>query len=156
MNINFKNVWGCAEEQKESITFWKSRLKTVPFDLNVRSEQVVFHVKHNTRVVGLSTAVKTQLKNFNNHYLFNYRMAIEPGYRIPGLADKLAVETFNFLEGLFHQGDTEAIGIITLIQDKNIIRSKRNAIYSASGLVFAGYTKTGAQIRLKYFAGARI
>ena len=58
---------------------------------------------------------------------------------------------FLFLEEFTKRAAKPAVGVVTVIEDKRIHLYKRNTVYSASGLIFGGYTQNGAQIRLKYF-----
>ncbi|MEQ8926242.1 MAG: hypothetical protein RLO81_10545 [Fulvivirga sp.] len=155
-DIEFKEVWQDQKSMPSSIDFWDSIFEQSTFNTQKRSKQVVYHVFSGKEIIGLSTAEEVALHNFENNTFFNFRMLIHPNYRIPGLADTLAVKTLNFLEELHLNIETSAIGVITLIENKRILENKTTVFYPATNLMFAGYTNKGAQIRLKYFQGARI
>ncbi len=154
--FNFVNVWEDSEGYQASVAYWNELFQIPSFNLDDRAKEVVYHVLYHDEVIALSSAQKIRLPEYNNHWFYNFRMSVMPKYRLPGLADKLCVQTISFLEQLSKTENSSVIGVITLIEGKRIQKLKRNVIYSASGLVFGGYTKNGMQIRLRYFKGAMI
>lgn len=154
--LQLQNVWKKQEAQALSVDFWDRILLKSGFDKGERAKEVTYHVLMDNIVIGVSTIKEIQVPNLANNYFFSFRMLIDPQYRIPGLADKLILETFNFLEDLYAKGQTQCIGIITLIENPNLLKVRKEVVYPTSKLALAGYTKQGKQIRLRYFKGATI
>ncbi|MTI38068.1 hypothetical protein [Fulvivirga lutimaris] len=154
--LQIQNVWENEDAYSSSITFWERIMSNTGFDTAKRAKEVICQVKLDEKVIGVSTAHEIEVPNFNNNSFFSYRMLIDPEYRIPGLSDKLISESFEFLEGLYVSGRSKSIGIITLIENPELIKKRKELVYPTSKLVLAGYTKKGKQIRLRYFKGAMI
>ena len=154
--LQIQNVWKNGDAHLSSIAFWKRIMANAGFDTIKRAKEVICQVKLNNKIIGVSTAQEIEVPNLNNNKFFSYRMLIDLEYRIPGLSDKLIAESFEFLEGLYTSGISECIGVITLIENPQLIKVRRELVYPTSKLVLAGYTKKGKQIRLRYFKGATI
>ncbi|MEQ8245916.1 hypothetical protein [Fulvivirga sp.] len=154
--LQIQNVWKNEEAQSSSIKFWQRLFSSAGFDVNERAKEVVCQIKLDQEIIGLSTAKEIEVPNLNNNKFFSFRMLIDPEYRIPGLSDKLIAESFKFLEGLYVSGKSNCVGIITLIENPQLIKTRKELVYPTSKLVLAGYTKKGKQIRLRYFKGAMI
>lgn len=50
----------------------------------------------------------------------------------------------------------EPLGVCVMIVDRAVIARNREAVSPETGLVYAGYTDRGAQVRIRYFDGAQI
>ncbi|MBL6449212.1 hypothetical protein JMN32_23080 [Fulvivirga sp. 29W222] len=158
MNILFKNVWEKDLDLKERVKeFWR-QLKALPENVNVdeRARQLVFVAVDDARVIGVTTAQRARIPKLNDNYFYNFRTLIHPKYRIPGLVDKLAVLTRDFLETLYISGQSDCIGLITLIENERLKQERREAVFPSTKMAFIGQTKAGHHIRLYYFKGAKI
>ncbi len=158
--VTFENLWqkDLGELKKEIITIWKQHNPGIEEQhADERAKQIVFVIKNEfDQVVGISTAYKAYIKQLRN-YLYAMRILILPEYRRPGLAAKLIVETRVFLESIHQQDDeNRAIGVITLIENEGLKKVKREAILSASKLVYIGNSSKGHHIRVYYFKGATL
>ncbi len=153
--MEFDLVWKDQTAKTLSVAFWNEVLKSPTFNLHERADEVVFHVKLSNRIIAVSTAKEILAKEFNNNPFFSFRLLIHPAFRIPGLLDKLSVTTIEFLERLYIEQKSSCIGVITLIDNPDLLK-RREAIFPSTGLTMAGYTKAGRQIRVRYFKGARI
>ena len=125
-------------------------------EIEARSRQLVFVAIDDGKIAGVTTAHEARVPRLNNNFFFNFRTLIHPAYRMPGLVDKLAVLTRDFLEGLYHSRQSECIGIVSIIENEQLKMLKRNAIYPSTEFMFVGLTKQGHHIRLYYFKGAKI
>lgn len=153
--VSIDTVWQNKLANEKSISFWEEVLVNINFDMQERCNEVVCHAHLSSKVIGITTAKIIKSKEFGNIDLFNFRILIHPKFRIPGLLDKLSVSTIDFLEQLYLKGETSAIGIITLIENPKLLE-RREAVFPSTGLVLAGYTAQGRQIRVRYFKGAMI
>jgi len=157
-NINFKRVWGDSEYQNQIIDFW-NLLNVLPKEVNPEQRAklaVMIALAEGEKIVGVSTAERVKVTYLNNNHFYNYRTLIDPAYRIPGLVDKMAVDSIDFLESIFTKSETDCIGVITLIESTRTRALKRKVVYAATGLTLIGHTPKGAEIRIKYFKGATV
>ena len=155
--MEFINIWEKPEYHTEVIDFWE-QLKVLPSNVKAadRAKELVFMIKEEDRVVGVTTSYRMKVPFLNENHLFSFRILIHPQYRIPGLSSKLTVMTRDFLESLFLEKKTDCIGMITFAEKKELLRDRREAVWRASKLTFMGNTADGKQIRVYYFKGARI
>jgi hypothetical protein len=155
--LTFENVWKKEDPdiQQQAMSIWKRYSSLTPEKIEGRKRELLFVVKDQDEVVGISTAFKTYIKQLRNH-LYVYRCLIVPHYSIPGLDAKLTVLSRDFLESI-HQNDCPdpAIGMLALIHHPKL-KERNLGHWPASGLVYIGSSKEGKHIRVYYFKGARI
>lgn len=158
MNILFKNVWEKDLDLKERVKKFWSDLSVLPDNVNIeeRARQLVFVAVDEDKVIGVTTAHRARIPKLNNNHFYNFRTLVHPKYRIPGLVDKLAVLTRDFLETLYISGQSDCIGLITVIENEQLKQERREAVFSSTKMFFIGQTKAGHHIRLYYFKGAKI
>ena len=108
------------------------------------------------QVIGVSTAFKVYIKQFRN-FMYSIRLMVLPEYRSQKLATDLLVRSRDFLESI-HQEDLPdpPIGMITLVENELLKKNKREAIWPASKMIYAGNSSKGHHIRVYYFKGATI
>lgn len=158
----FENLW-----QQEGTPFhegvkrmWKrNHLNFSEDEVNARLKQVVFVVRtEEGKVVGVSTAYKTYVSQLKNH-LYNFRCFLDAEHRLPGLTSTLALKTRDWLEEI-HETDGDetnrCIGMITLVENERFMKVRREAIWSASKMVYIGNSPKGFHIRVYYFKKALI
>jgi hypothetical protein len=157
-HLVFDNVWRKDDYQikRQVLDVWQT-IGLQERDMTERINQLVYVVKNEAgEVVGISTAFKTYIKQLRG-YFYAFRCMVVPEFRVPGLDSKLVVETRDFLESIHEQdGPEKALGVITLVENENIKKYNTKAIWTASSMVFIGYSKEGHHIRVYYFKGARI
>jgi len=159
-NVSYENLWGmdAAELKKEVITMWKQH--NPGFEgakVEERANQIVFVAKNEfEQVIGVSTAFKVYIKQFRN-FMYSIRVMVLPEYRSQKLATDILVKSRDFLESI-HQEDLPdpPIGMITLVENELLKKNKREAIWPASKMVYAGNSSKGHHIRVYYFKGATI
>jgi hypothetical protein len=155
--IDFESVYGNSDCHEEVISFWKS-LGVLPNEneAQTRVNQLVYVARHESRIVGVSTAQKQNIPRLNDKPFFVFRMLLHPDYRLPGLMDKMTLLTYEYLENLFIQGETECIGLFAVVENAEQNERRREAITPLIKLVFIGNTQNGHQLRVSYFKGAKI
>jgi hypothetical protein len=108
-------------------------------------------------IVGLSTAELITFKQLNSNNFYMYRSIVLPGFRHPGLASKIIVETRDLLEAYNKTVTSNScIGMITFVENPRIQEFRREAIWMASKMAYIGMDKQGRHIRVYYFKGATI
>ena len=63
---------------------------------------------------------------------------------------------FEDLKREFEPGGGGPIGVAGLVEDREVMERRPEAIWPESELIFAGYTPEGHQVRIRYFWGATI
>lgn len=159
-NVTYENLWrkDLGELKKEVVTMWKQH--NPGFEeakAEERANQIVLVAKNEfDQVIGVSTAFKVYIKQFRN-FMYSIRLMVLPEYRSQKLATDLLVRSRDFLESI-HQEDLpdQPIGLITLVENELLKKNKREAIWPASKMIYAGNSSKGHHIRVYYFKGATI
>lgn len=158
--VTFENLWrkDLGELKREIITIWKQHNPGIEEQhAEERAKQIVFVIKNEfEQVIGLSTAYKVFIKQFDN-YFYSIRLLILPEHRSNKFATTLLVKSRDFLESI-HKEDkpNPALGIITLVENELLKQNKREAIWPASKMIYAGNSNKGHHIRVYYFKGAML
>jgi len=157
---SFENFWqkDPGKLRNEILTIWKQHIpQLVGAKAEERLSQLVYVMKDaSNQVAGESTAQKVYIKRLKS-YLYGVRIMIRPFDRQPGLSSKLMVMTRDFLESIHTKDSTNpTIGIISLVENKEYLVHRREAIWKASQMVYIGNSPTGKQIRVYYFNDAMI
>ena len=159
-NISYENLWrkDLGELKKEVITMWRQHNPGLEEEkAEERANQIVLVVKNEfEQVIGVSTAFKVYIKQFRN-FMYSIRLMVLPEYRSQKLATDLLVRSRDFLESI-HMEDLPdpPIGMITLVENELLKKNKREAIWPASKMIYAGNSSKGHHIRVYYFKGATI
>jgi hypothetical protein len=161
MAIKIETVWDrSTPEIREEITkFWEEN-KLLPSGVSAedRAKEVVLIARDESgNVAGISSAMHIRFKQLNNNYFFAYRSVLLPQHRIPGLAQKMIVETRDILEKYAESmTQNKCIGMVTFVENKGVIEKINYGVWPSSKMVYIGNDKQGRQIRLYYFKGAMI
>ncbi len=155
----FECIWDSpsAPEVASVVKLWLQHgALSRPDMIEDRSRQIVYVIKdHRGEVGGVSTARPVQVSFLNNHYFYEFRCFIAPNFRAPGLDTLLALKTKQYLESV-SEPDSRFKGILMIVENEELKQGRTKAVWSGSGMVLAGYTRTGHHIRVGYFKGARI
>jgi len=161
-HVYWENVWQKMSPELVSkvISFWDEHKMIRPgFSSEERARQVVLIIRSKTenKIVGLTTAGIVNFKQLNSNNFYLYRSIILPEYRHPGLAEKVIIETRDFLEE-YNKKVTEnpCIGILSFIENPRYQQFRREAIWPSSKMAYVGMDKQGRHIRVYYFKGATI
>ncbi len=155
LSISIVNTYKSDKYHQSVTDFWNS-LQVLPanIDPKERVQQLVHVALEKQNVIGVTTAERTRISHLGNQYMYAFRVLIHPDYRKPGLHEKLTLETRNFLESLYQKGETDCIGLITVVQNKSYQKNKRKLVYPATKLFLIGQAPDGNEIRAFYFKGA--
>lgn len=150
---------GTPEVQTEIRKLWLENKAIVNASIaDQRLKEVVVVLRKENVIIGVSTAGKIRVPDYNNQLFYNFRCFISPHHRLAGLDVGLSVATFSFLEKLAATDPEPCIGIFAILENKILQKEKvwRRAVWPEINMTFAGYTSAGDPIRVKYFKGARI
>jgi hypothetical protein len=158
--FEINNVWMNVNPELESeiIDFWSAhRMLSPEVDARERAREVVLTVRHSGKIVGLTSSGVVKYHQLNDNIFFLFRMIVLPEFRVPGIESKLIVATQQILEAFSEKQTTNrCIGMLTFVENPQLIAKRREAVWPASKMVFIGNDKAGRQIRVYYFKGARI
>ncbi len=159
-SLVFENVWrkDLGELKREILIMWKQHNPGIEErKAEERLSQVVYIIKNELdQVVGVSTAFKAYIKQYRN-YFYSIRLLILPTFRSHKLATTLLVKSRDFLESIREEDKPDpAIGLITLVENELLKQNKREAIWPASKMIYAGNSSKGHHIRIYYFKGAMV
>lgn len=159
-DLEISNVWMkvTPELEVEIIGFWESHRMLKPeVDARERARQIVLTVRYEGKIVGLTSSGVVRFRQLNDNVFFLFRMVVLPEFRVPGIESKLIVETREILESFAEKQTTnKCIGMLTFVENPELIAKRTEAVWPASKMVFIGNDKAGRQIRVYYFKGARI
>jgi hypothetical protein len=158
--LQINNVWmkvntGLAQE---IVDFWQSNNMLNPqVDPVERALQVVLTIRHQNKIVGLTSTDLIRFQQLNNNIFYLFRMAVLQPYQVPGIGSKAIVETREILEA-YATGQTtnKAIGMLTFVENPELIAKRNEAVWPASKMVYIGNDKQGRHIRVCYFKGVKI
>lgn len=158
--LEISNVWTKVDKGllKEIVDFWQSNKMLGPqVDPIERALNVVLTIRHENKIVGLTSTDLIRFQQLNSNIFYLFRMVVLPPYRIPGIESKAIVETREILE-LYaaSQSTNKAIGMLTFVENPQLIAKRNEAVWPASKAVYIGTDKQGRHIRVCYFKGARI
>jgi len=161
MAIKIETVWrkSLPQMREEIIKFWdENKLLPPGVSAEERAREVVLVARNESgNIAGISSAMHIQFKQLNDNYFFAYRSVLLPQYRVPGLAQKMILETRDILENYAStMTENKCIGMVTFVENKGVIEKVNYGVWPASKMVYIGNDKQGRQIRLYYFKGAMI
>lgn len=161
MTINIENVWRKVSSQmrEEIISFWtKHKLLPPQVSAEERITEVALVARNEVgHVVGISSAGQIRFKQLNDNHFFTYRSVLLPQYRVPGLPQKMIVETRDILEDYASKMIiNKCIGMLTFVENPQIMKNINEAVWPSSKMVYIGHDKLGRQIRVYYFKEATI
>jgi hypothetical protein len=107
------------------------------------------------QTIGHASIADESVPLLGNRRLWVYRseFAADPG---PAVKIALANETHRVLDTEFVEGGDGPIGLCLLVDDDVLIRDRPEAVWPGTSFMYAGYLDDKRQVRVAYFAGARI
>ena len=105
-------------------------------------------------VLGLSTAVPADVELVGSQRFLVYGSVLAEA--ATEVADALLSATFAALDAAFEGAPASAIGLCLLQGDRTELERRPEAHWEEPPMLYAGYLDDGRQVRIGYFAGARI
>ena len=156
--FNIEEVRGRDHGWSDSILgFWADR-GVVHGDAARRrlAEVVCVLLDEEGAVAGVNSVFADRVRAIGGRTFWIYRALLDPG--TGEAAEEGMIDAAHAaLADEFARGDGSGpIGLCVLVADPETIRRRPETVWSDAGLIYAGYTEDGRQIRLGYFPGARI
>ena len=151
-------AWGLRDPSLEqaAIGFWRD-LAILPqgVDAAARAAELVALARQGDTVAGVSTAAIQEVPTVRSRFAM-FRCAVAPAHRRSHLATDLLLNAKTLIEqwSLAHpEARVRGLGIVL---EADIGERGRIPLWPQSGMQLAGYTPEGRQLRLAWFAHARI
>lgn len=155
----FQTVRGAVSPEiaSEVVGIWTNSAGLDFDEAKRRIQELVIIVRNDSqRIVGVSTASKTFLKQIQN-YVYAYRCFILPEFRAPALDTQMIVKSKGFLEKVSLEDHyNKCVGIMVVVQNEVLKLHWRQAIWPGANMMYIGNAPNGDHIRISYFKGARI
>jgi hypothetical protein len=138
----------------ELLAFWADHGALRADEARRRLPEVVCLVVEGGNIVGVSSVVAADVPLIGGRRFWVYRR-----FAIAASAaddDELLVTTFDALDAEHDPEGRGPIGLFVVVEPTSGPALGPEAIHSATGFVHAGYEPGGLQVRVRYFADARI
>ena len=154
----FEVVWQKWDEPliEELVQYWSIENLIDSEEAAKRAKQGVVIVRNAEHaIVGLTSVEASLYEPFKNWFYF-LRSSVSRRAGGNQLTIPLFNHTFAVLNDCFQQSSDTVIGIMAIIQSQHLDKRLSEAVRPETGLIFAGYTAKGQQIRVRYFDDAVI
>jgi hypothetical protein len=140
---------------RDLVRFWTSYRVMSPNQAQERLKHVVCVLRDaGNNLAGVNSVDAREVELIGNRRLWVYKSFI-PNVS-PSLNSAMLQSALDALNERYDGGEKEPKGVCVLITDRELMKRFPEAIWPGSGLMFAGYTREGAQARVRWFDGARI
>jgi hypothetical protein len=106
------------------------------------------------RIIGVSAARPGSVGLIAGRPFWIYQSVLSP--HAEAHWDEMFNSAFDTLAREFEAGEDDYIGLCVLIDELDVMRRRREAIWTEVELMYAGYLDDGRQVRVRYFWGAAI
>jgi len=121
-----------------------------------RAAQVVCIARDGDKLVGVSTAYP-RIVPMLRQPMYYYRNYISHDYRSQGLSIPFIVASFDEIERQEAAKEkADCIGVILSIENQRLTKHYDQAFWWQSKFAYAGISRDNAQLRVRYFEGARL
>jgi hypothetical protein len=156
-DLEIVSAWRLNNEniERQAIQFWNS-LKILPpgVDAAGRAKELVAVARLNAELAGVATAAIEEVPMVRSRFAM-FRCSVAPEHRRSRIAAELIVYSKRVLEEWSLEHPEENVKGMGIILEAQIDRANE-PLWARSGLTLAGFTPRGQQIRLAWFAHARI
>lgn len=140
----------------ELVAFWTAHGALSEAVARARLEHVVCVLRDEEgAIVAANSVFDEPVAMLGGCRLWAYR-SFAPTPEARAAADEMLAAARDRLAEEFDPDSPEPIGVCRLIGDREIINSRLEPVWPVSGLMFAGYTAGGEQLRVVYFEGAKV
>jgi hypothetical protein len=166
MDYQFEAAWPCPTPElfSDVVRFWTAE-SALSVDVALqRARQLLVVARTSQRVVAaVSTAVRVHVRQLGFE-CFYYRTYVGRRHRARGLVgtgllQTVARKSFDVLEARFLSGiDRDVLGIYMETENRKLMRVWNVPVWQEMGanIVYIGRTPEGCDMRVWYFAGARL
>jgi hypothetical protein len=157
--IVYRDAWRRKDPaiERDAELFWRAQRALPPgADVAVRLGEICAAAYHGAHVVGLVTARVRNIAPLRCK-LAMFRCLVAPEFRERRVASELSVFARDLLEVWSKdKPGEEVLGLGAIIQSRLLVEHMPYAVYPDTKLAFIGYTQEGYQMRVYWFAHAKI
>lgn len=145
-----------AETGEALVRFWTAHGALAEHDARRRVDDVVcVLLDESGAIAGVNSVYREKVALIGHRSFWMYR-AFVPGAGDDTQAAMIAA-AYDALQRAFAGSDQQTpIGLCVLLTDRGMIERHPEAVWPDLEMIYAGYTPEGAQVRIRYFDGARI
>jgi len=158
-DIRYKSVWQDVDmaTRDEVIAFWRTySLLPRRVDELARAAALCVVAYRGEDLVGVSTILIRQLPMLRARFAM-FRCAVAPDVRQEGVAGQLAVRCRDVLEAWSAANpQQQVLGMACVVQGAELSEKKAQPFWPLSRMALAGYNDRGEQIRVVWFAHAKV
>ncbi|SRR5258706_6532687 len=158
-DLVLKPAWHLADPaiERDAELFWRAlKNPAARFDVDARRAELCGAAYLGGKLVGISTAEPRRIPRLRCK-LVMYRTLVSREVRKQDIASKLAVFSRDLLETWSRENPQEEIlGVGAVIQSRALVENIPLPVYPDTKLSLFGYTQEGFQMRVYWFAHARI
>lgn len=152
-------AWRLADSaiERDAIAFW-DRLAILPAGVRPgeRARELVAVAYQGDRLVGVTTAAPGRIEALRGRFAM-LRGAVDPAHRRSRLGFDLLLFSRELLERWSHEHPEEKLlGLGAVIESPDLAERARQPFWPQTRLGLVGYTPEGRQIRVVWFAHARL
>ncbi|MGZ8337543.1 MAG: hypothetical protein ACXWU1_12860, partial [Allosphingosinicella sp.] len=157
--VDLRPAWRLddPEIEQDAIAFW-SRLSLLGAgtDPARRAKELVAAAYQSDRLVGVATAWLERLEQLRGRFAV-YRCAVDPDSRRHLVSTALTVFARDVLErwSVAHPGE-RVLGLAAVIESRSLVERQKYPVWENTGLNLVGYDRDGRQVRVAWFAHARV
>ena len=140
---------------KRLIDFWTGHGALREADAQKRLDEVVGVLFDRSREIAGVCSAYAAVAPLVRRRVWMYRRFLLPDVE-EGSDLALVQAAFDELASSFTGAPDQPLGLCVMVGDREFMKRHDEAIWPQAELLFAGYTQAGAQVRIRYFDGARI
>lgn len=158
--ITFRPAWGLddATVVRDAKEFWRTLRNLRPAEIDRRANEICAAAYEGGKLVGIGTAYIAELPMLKARFAF-YRTTVESDHRRQHISYRLAAFSRGVLERWSAERPLEkVVGMCAEIQAAQYKEKQREPTWPEYGLNLnlVGYNSFGEQVRVSWFAHARL
>jgi hypothetical protein len=144
-----------GEAAEEVLRFWADNGALEGQAARDRLAEVICLLRDDSgRIAGVNSAFPDEVELVANRRFWVYRSFLVP--EAVEAAPAMISHAFEALQAEFQPGEGGPIGLCVLVRDRAEMERRPEAEWSDPRMLYVGYDASGAQVRIGYFAEARI
>ncbi|WP_114951040.1 hypothetical protein [Sphingosinicella terrae] len=157
--LNLRPAWRLADPaiEADAIAFWH-RLNLLPprTGADERVRQLAAAAYRDGRLIAVATVYLEYFAQLRGNFAW-YRCAVDPEHRRDLASTAITVFTRDVLERWSAENPEEAVlGLAAVIESRALADRRRDPVWANTGLNLVGHNVRGEQIRVAWFAHARV
>lgn len=159
VDLDLRPAWRLGDDaiERDAIDFW-NRMAILPADVTPedRARELAAAAYRDGRLVGVATAVVGPVEQLRGNFAF-FRCAVDPDERRSLASTALTVFARDLIEQWSADRPEEnVLGLASVIVSSALRQRQRDPVWENTRLNLVGFTPDGRQLRVAWFAHARV